>query len=84
MFLGIHQAGLPITISDAEGIYKRLLAQDNFGIVPCYGSLHRANQRFHEHEDVYDVLYFDDLGRYKRRIVPFIIWKPLPILRPIN
>ncbi|WP_194847703.1 hypothetical protein [Candidatus Neptunochlamydia vexilliferae] len=84
MFLGIHQAGLPITISDAEGVYKRLLARDNFGIVPCHDSLHRANQHFHEHEDVHDVLYFDDLGRYKRRIKPFIIWEPLPILRPVK
>lgn len=82
MFLGIHQAGLPITISDPEGIRKRLLAQDNLGIVPCYDSLHRANQHFPEEDDVYDVLYFDDLGRYKRRIKPFITWEPLPILTP--
>ncbi len=83
MFLGIYEAGLPITISDPEGIRKRLLAEDNIGIIPCHHSLHRANQHFHEHDDVHDVLYLDDLGRYKRRIKPFIIWEPLPILTPI-
>lgn len=82
MCLAIHQAGLPILIADADGIRKRLLGQDNFGIIPYFDSLHRANQSFHEHESVYDVLYYDDLGRYKTRIKPFIIWEPLPILTP--
>jgi len=52
------------------------------GIVPSYNSLHRANQRFRENQDVFDVMYYDDLGRYKRRITPIITWEPLPILRP--
>jgi hypothetical protein len=33
-------------------------------------------------DDVFDVMYFGDLGRYKRRITPFITWEPLPILKP--
>ncbi len=81
MFLGIHAAGLPITIDDPEGIRKQLLGQDNIGIVPCFDSLHRANQNFHEHESVYDVMYYDDLGRYKNRLKPFVTWEPLPILK---
>jgi hypothetical protein len=32
--------------------------------------------------DVFDVMHYDDLGRYKRRISPFITWEPLPILKP--
>ena len=84
MFLGIHKAGLPITIDDPEGIRKRLLGQDNIGIVPHFHSLHRANQHFHEHDSVYDVMYYDDLGRYKSRIRPFITWEPLPILKYTN
>lgn len=83
MFLGIHAEGLPITIDDPEGIRKRLLRQDNIGIVPCFHSLHRANQSFHEHESVYDVMYYDNLGRYKNRVKPFITWEPLPLLKPI-
>ena len=71
-----------ITIDDPEGIRKRLLAQDNIGIVPGFYSLHRANQHFSEEDDVFDVLYFDDLGRYKARIKPFITWEPLPVLKP--
>ncbi len=81
MFLGIHEAGLPITIENPEGIRKRLLGQDNIGIVPCYNSLHRANQHFHAYDSVYDVMYYDDLGRYKNRIKPFITWEPLPLLK---
>lgn len=82
MFLSLHAAGMPITMSDPDDIAKRLLAQDNIGIVPCYDSLHRANQSYPEDHRVHDVMYYDDLGRYKRRVKPFIIWHPLPILRP--
>lgn len=84
MFLGIYEKKLPISIADPEGIRKRLLAQDNIGIVPNFDSLHRANQNFPEHQNVYDVLYFDDLGKSKRRILPFVTWDPLPLLRPAN
>lgn len=82
MFLAIYEAGLPITIDNPEGIRRRLLAQDNIGIMPGYDTLHRANQSFYEHEDVYDVSYFDDFGRYKPRIKSFVTWEPLPILKP--
>ena len=82
MFLSLYDAGMPITISEPEAIIKRLLAQDNIGIVPCYASLHRANQSYPEEQDVFDVMHYDDLGRYKRRMKPFIIWHPLPMLIP--
>jgi len=81
MFLEIHKAGLPITIDDPKGIRKRLLGQDNIGIVPSCHSLHRANQHFHKDDSVYDVMHYDDLGRHKSRIKPFITWEPLPILK---
>jgi len=84
MFLGLYDAGLPIKISDPEVIRRRLLAQDNIGIVAKYSSLHRANQGYPQDQDVHDVMYFDDLGRYKRRIKPFIVWDPLPMLVPMN
>lgn len=80
MLLAIHKASLPISIHDPEGVRNRLLGQDNIGIVPNY-SLHRANQHFSKEQEVYDVLHYDDLGRYKRRITPFIRWEPLPILK---
>ncbi len=82
MFLAIHTADLPISIANPEDVRKRLLAQDNIGIVPCYASLHRANQHFGKHQDVFDVMHYDDLGRFKRRITPFITWEALPILKP--
>ncbi len=81
MLLGIYDASLPITIANPESVRKRLLCQDNVGIVPKYSSLHRANQHFKSSEDVFDVMYYDDLGRYKRRITPFIRWEALPILK---
>jgi hypothetical protein len=82
MFLAIHEAKLPIGIADPEGVRKRLLAQDNIGIIPSYASMHRANQHFRQDEDVFDVMHYDDLGRFKRRITPFITWEPLPVLKP--
>ena len=82
MFLAIHEADLPISIANPEGVRKRLLAQDNIGIIPSYAPVHRANQRFGQDEDVFDVIYYDDLGRFKRRITPFIKWESLPILKP--
>jgi hypothetical protein len=82
MFLSIHEAKLPISIANPEGVRKRLLAQDNIGIIPSYASLHRANQHFGQDEHVFDVMYYDDLGRFKRRITPFVRWEPLPILKP--
>jgi hypothetical protein len=84
MFLALNKAGLPISIYDSEGIRKRLLAQDNIGIVPRYCSLHRANQHFQKEQCVYDVMHYDELGRYKRRIKPFITWEPFPTLKPID
>lgn len=82
MFLAIHAAGLPVSIANPEGVRKRLLAQDNTGIIPSYASQHRGDQHFRKDEDVFDVMYYDDLGRFKRRITPFISWEHLPILKP--
>ena len=81
MFLAIHKAKLPISIANPEGVRKRLLAQDNIGIIPSDESPHRANQRFGAEQDVFDVMHYDDFGRFKRRILPFISWEPLPLLR---
>jgi len=82
MFLAIHEAKFPISIANPEGVRKRLLAQDNIGFIPFFASLHRANQHFSQDEDVFDVMHFDDLGRFKRRMTPFVTWEPLPILKP--
>lgn len=82
MFLAIHEAKFPISIANSEGVRKRLLAQDNIGFIPFYASLHRANQHFSHDEDVFDVMHFDDLGRFKRRMTPFVTWESLPILKP--
>lgn len=82
MVLALVEASKPITIADPEGVRTRLLAQDNIGIVPEQNSLHRANQRFPQHQKVYDVLHYRSLGRYKRRMASFITWEPLPVLKP--
>ena len=82
MFLALNAASLPISIDDPEGVRKRILAQDNVGLVPHHHSLHGANQHFEKEQCVYDVLHYKHLGRYKRRILPFIAWEPLPILKP--
>lgn len=84
MFLAIHEAGLPILIANAEAVRKRLLAQDTVGIIPIYVSYHRANQRFRKDQDVFEVMHYKDIGRYKRRVTPFITWEALPLLRPLD
>ncbi|MEM6317335.1 MAG: hypothetical protein AAF960_06675 [Bacteroidota bacterium] len=82
MFLVIHQANLPITIAEPDNIRKRLLGQGNVGIIPIYDSLYQANQFFREEEGVFDVVYYEDLEKYKSQLAPFIRWETLPILRP--
>jgi hypothetical protein len=84
MFLAIYEAKIPISIANPEGVRKRLLAQDNIGFIPSYAALHRANQHFSEDDDVFDVMHYNDLGRFKRRITPFITWEPLPIIKLRN
>jgi len=84
MFLAIRDAGLPISIADHEAVRKRVLGQDSIGVIPSYAMLHRAKQHFAKDDDVFDVMHYDDLGRFKRRITPFITWKPLPVLQPIT
>jgi len=64
MFLAIHEGKLPISIANQEVARKRLLAQDNIGIIPSYASLHRSNQHFNQDEDVFDVMHYDDLKRW--------------------
>lgn len=81
MFLAIYEAGLPISIANRESVRKRLLAQDTIGIIPSHASYHRAYQRFRKDQDVFEVMYYKDLGRYKRRVTPFITWEPLPLLQ---
>ena len=82
MLLAIHAAKLPISIANPESVRKRLLGQDNIGIIPSYVFSHRANQHFDRDQEVFDVMHYNDLGRYKRRITPFITWEPLTLLRP--
>jgi hypothetical protein len=84
MCLAIQAAGLPISIANSEDVRKRILAQDNLGLIPSYDSAHRAHQHFPKEQCVYDVIYLKELGRFKRRIMPFISWEPLPVLRPVK
>lgn len=84
MLLAIYDAGLPIAITNPEAVRKRLIGQDNIGIVPEYCTLHRANQHFLPPEDVFDVVHYEDLGRAKKSMAPFIRWEQLPILKPVK
>ncbi len=81
MFLALHNAGLPITIVEPDSVKIRLLGQDNYGVIPNYQSPIYADQHFDPEEDVHSVIYFSELGRYKKRLLPFIRWEALPLLR---
>jgi hypothetical protein len=82
MFLAIHAARMPISIANPEEVRNRLLGLDNIGIIPSYDPSYVGNHHFWKVPCVYEVMHYDDLGRFKRRIFPYITWEPLPILRP--
>lgn len=82
MLLAIKAAGMPISIANPEGVRHRLVGSDQIGIVPEDEYLHRANQQFDKRDRVFDVMHLSDLGRKKRKILPFIRWQPLPVLMP--
>ncbi len=83
MFLAIHRAGLPIWICDAESVRNRILGLDHLGIMPDSESLHRGWQGFPQDFHVQDVMHLRMFGRARRAALPFISWKPLPVLLPV-
>ena len=84
MFMAIYKAGLPIAIDEADSIRKRLLLQDNIGIIPAYASPSSADQHFMPEELVFEVMYFEELSKYTKELLPFIRWESLPILKLRN
>ena len=84
MFLAIRNAGLPIWIDDAESVRNRILALDNVGIIPDSNSLHRGWQEYPSDFQIADVMHFSRFGRMRRFALPFVAWKPLPILLPVS
>ena len=82
MFLAIKKAGLPIWISEPESVRNRILGLDWIGIIPEYDYLHRGWQRFPGDFNIADVMHFSEFGRNRRYAVPFVSWKPLPVILP--
>jgi len=80
----LHMHNVPINIRNADSIRQRILGQDNFGIIPKYQFHSYAERNFNSDQKVFDTIHYKDLGRYKRRIKPFISWDVLPILKPKN
>ena len=48
--------------------------------LPESESLHRGWQEFPRDFHVSDVLHFSDFGRARRFALPFVSWRPLPVL----
>lgn len=84
MFLAIRNAGLPIWIDDAESVRNRILALDNVGIIPDSSSLHRGWQEYPSDFQIADVMHFSRFGRMRKFALPFVAWKPLPVLLPVS
>ncbi len=80
----LHRRKIPINIRNANSIRKRILGQDNYGIIPEYLWHSYAERNFNSDQDVFDTIHYKDLGRYKRRIKPFISWNVLPVLKPLD
>jgi hypothetical protein len=75
-YLALHDAGLPVMISDAEEILARFDASDYIGIVPhdtipkyCESMFPKEYGRVIDYMHVYE----EDLGKYKDDI----IWLPV-------
>lgn len=82
MFLALNDAGLSIWIDDAESVRNRILALDNIGIIPDSSSLHRGWQEYPRDFKIADVMHFAEFGRMRRFALPYVSWKPLPVLMP--
>ena len=82
MFLAIKKAGLPIWMSDAQSVRNRILGLDWIGIIPESDSLHRGWQEFPGGFHVADVMHFSRFGRHRRHVLPFVSWKPVPVILP--
>ena len=80
MFLALHKAGLPIWIDDADDVRDRIIGRDLMGLLPESESLHRGWQEFPADFHVSDVMHFSDFGRARRFALPFVSWRPLPVL----
>ncbi len=83
MFLALHKARLPIWIDDAESVRNRILGLDNVGIIPESDTLHRGWQQFPSDFKVADVMHFKEFGRARRFVLPYVTWKPLPVIIPV-
>lgn len=73
---------LPIWLDDAESVRNRILALDNIGIIPDSDSLHRGWQEYPSDFKIADVMHFASFGQMRRFALPFVSWKPLPVLVP--
>lgn len=83
IYLGLMDNQLTVAIDEPEKIRKRLLGQDSIGIVPEFGSLHRAQHLFDGHID--DVMHLCFLGKKaQKEICQLASWKALPCLRPAS
>jgi len=82
MGLAMHRRKMPVEIPDAEGMVLKLLGIDNVGIVPTFESARGGSQDFSERDRVYDCIHLSDMGKHKRRLVPLVSWKPLPMSFP--
>jgi hypothetical protein len=81
IILALKKANLPFTFSASKELRLRIMAQDFIGIVPENESLKYAENNF-EKENVFDVVYLDDINKKMKQLAPFIIWEQLPILKP--
>jgi len=81
MYNAFREADLPISISNLQQKRSRLCLQDKLGVLPIFESTLHVEYEFEE-EEIYDGIYYEELGAYKEQLTPFINWKTLPLLIP--
>lgn len=82
MALAFHREKMPFRWHGFKDVRLKMEGRDNIGIIPERYSLHRANQLFDSKDEVFDCLYYDDLGSAKTRAKNFITFLPLEPLYP--
>jgi len=82
MAIAFYRKNMPFKWYGYKEALLKMEGRDNVGIIPEYHSLHRANQLFDSHEDVFDCLHLQDLGKNKKKIEKLITFRPLEPLCP--
>lgn len=83
IYLAICEADLPVKLNQAENIQKRLLEQYRVGFIPSYQLSRDGYEYFPLEDDVLSIVYFEKIKQHRDKLLPFIRWNHLPLLKTV-